>query len=84
MEIVLNIERRDRTVVVQLRHTLHTGDADAIGTAGRFLIIGEVDAAECIKKIAQGCRRDAVKLVNDDDNALSWQQSREFAKKPSQ
>ena len=84
MEIVLNIKRRDRTVVVQLRHALHTGDADAIGTAGQFVIIGEVDAAECIEKIAQGCRWDAVKLVNDDDNALFWQQSREFPKKLSQ
>ena len=62
MEFILDIEWRDKPVVVELRNTLDPDDADAVRTS-RFT--GNVDMAECMKKIAQGNLRDAVKLVNN-------------------
>ena len=67
MELILDIERRDRPIVVELCNTLDPDDANAV-RASR--LTGNVDMAERMKKIAHGDLRDAIKLVNDEDNLL--------------
>ena len=62
MELILDIERGDRPVIVELRNTLNSDDTDAVRTAR---LPSNVDMTERMKKIAQGNGWDAIKLIND-------------------
>ena len=62
MELILDIERRDRPIVVELRNTFDSDDTDAVWAPR---LTGNVDMTERMKKIAQGSLRDAIKLVNN-------------------
>ncbi len=74
MELVLDIEGRDRPVVVELRNTLNPDDTDAVRTSG---FPSDVDMAEGMKKIAYGDLWNTIKFVNDKHNLLVPEKTRE-------
>ena len=82
MKFLLDVERRNRPIIIQLRDVLDTDDADTIGTPP-VARLGDIDAAERMKKPHHRLGGDAVKFVYQEDNPLRGEQAREVAKKPS-
>ena len=67
VELVLDIKRRDGPVVVELCDIFHTDDADAVRAP---MPIREINAAERVQKITHCRLWNAIKLINNEDNAL--------------
>ena len=63
LELILDIERRDRAVIVKLRDTFNAYDADAM-RASR--LTREINLAECVQKIAHNGLWDAIKFINEE------------------
>ena len=83
VELVMDIKRRNRPVVIQLRDVFHADNPNAI-KASEFVIVLVIDAPKRVKK-SSCCRlRNVIKFINDKDNPLIVEQPREFLKKPSQ
>ena len=77
VELILDVERRDTPIVVELRQILYPDNAHAEGTAR--LLGNMIRLAERIQKIAHYRRGDAVKFVNDNDKPpRSEQNSKPF------
>ena len=72
MEFVLDVERRDSPVVIELRDALDADDADAVW-ARCCEVPGEVDVTKGMQETPQRVARDAIKLVNDKHYPLSGQ-----------
>ena len=77
MELVLDVERRDSPVIVELRDALDADDADAVRARCRE-ILGEVDVTKGMQEPWERVAGDAIKLVNDKHHPLSIQQTPQF------
>ena len=77
MEFVLDVERRDSPVVVELRDTLDAHDADAVGTRCSE-VPSDVNLTKGVQETAQRVARDAIKFVNDEHHSLSIQDTPQF------
>ena len=79
MKLVLDVERRDSPIIVQLRDTLNPHDADAIRTRSPE-IPGEVDVPKGMQEPSKRVAWDAIKLVDNQHYPLVVQQTPQFFK----
>ena len=67
-KIVLDIERRNRAIIVKLCDIFDPYNTKAVRTLKRG--VSDVSMSERVQKTFQGRCRDAIKLVDDKDNLL--------------
>ena len=65
-KLILDIEGRNGSVVIQLRDVFNTNNANAMRTSRPA---GEIDLAEHAKETFHGIPWNSVKLINNEDNS---------------
>jgi len=66
-ELILDIERRNGAIKVQLCNALDTYDTDTVRALRR---VRKIDMAEDVEKTFHGCLGNTIKFVNEADNSV--------------
>ena len=73
LKFVLDIERRDRAIQIELRDALNAYNTHTVGTFTHRTV--NIDITKRMKETVHSVARNAIKLVNDEDKFLIFKKS---------